>query len=213
MLRHHVRAHLSALLLLARNGRWWSTTGGACGNTRGLAFAGSGENGEGCRGASSGPSRTESSPPERRATVPAHLLFLPPYSPDPNPIESCWLKVKTRLRAIGARTHAALIQALRKASLACIEMDANSLADKEAAVTWDSSCAARVLHAPDSVLALPRLFAMSEALQVQRQGILERRSGFRPRKVEYLRERSTRAVTACIGRHLTEVAHGTLEAG
>ncbi|WP_140797888.1 IS630 family transposase [Myxococcus xanthus] len=45
----------------------------------------------------------------------AHLLFLPPYSPDLNPIESCWLKVKTRLRAIGARTHAALLQAMRKA--------------------------------------------------------------------------------------------------
>ncbi|NVJ07538.1 IS630 family transposase [Myxococcus sp. AM001] len=45
----------------------------------------------------------------------AQLLFLPPYSPDLNPIESCWLKVKTRLRAIGARTHAALIQAMREA--------------------------------------------------------------------------------------------------
>ncbi|MBN8226501.1 IS630 family transposase [Corallococcus macrosporus] len=45
----------------------------------------------------------------------AHLLFLPPYSPDLNPIKSCWLKVKTRLRAIGARTHAALIQAMREA--------------------------------------------------------------------------------------------------
>ena len=45
----------------------------------------------------------------------AQLLFLPPYSPDLNPIESCWLKVKTRLRAIGARTHAALIEAMREA--------------------------------------------------------------------------------------------------
>lgn len=45
----------------------------------------------------------------------AHLLFLPPYSSDLNPIESCWLKVKTRLRAIGARTHAALIEAMREA--------------------------------------------------------------------------------------------------
>jgi len=32
------------------------------------------------------------------------LLFLPPYSPDLNPIELCWSKLKTFLRAKAART-------------------------------------------------------------------------------------------------------------
>jgi transposase len=31
------------------------------------------------------------------------LLFLPPYSPDLNPIEMCWSKLKTFLRAAAAR--------------------------------------------------------------------------------------------------------------
>jgi transposase len=34
----------------------------------------------------------------------ATLIYLPPYSPDFSPIEQCWSKVKTFLRAIGART-------------------------------------------------------------------------------------------------------------
>lgn len=33
------------------------------------------------------------------------LLFLPPYSPDLNPIEMCWSKLKTCLRAAAARTY------------------------------------------------------------------------------------------------------------
>ena len=36
------------------------------------------------------------------------LRFLPPYSPDLNPIEPAWSKLKTLLRAAGARTVAAL---------------------------------------------------------------------------------------------------------
>ena len=28
-----------------------------------------------------------------------HVIFLPPYSPDLNPIEKCWAKVKQALRA------------------------------------------------------------------------------------------------------------------
>lgn len=42
----------------------------------------------------------------------AGLVFLPPYSPDLNPIEHCWAKVKTRLRALKPRTHEALLDAL-----------------------------------------------------------------------------------------------------
>lgn len=42
----------------------------------------------------------------------ASLLYLPPYSPDLNPIEKCWSKVKHFLRSISARTKEALYQAL-----------------------------------------------------------------------------------------------------
>ncbi|MHA7630633.1 transposase [Corallococcus sp. M7] len=61
----------------------------------------------------------------------AHLIFLPPYSPDLNAIESCWLEVKTRLRAIGARIYAALIQAMR---------DALSTVRPQDAAAWFSYC-------------------------------------------------------------------------
>lgn len=42
----------------------------------------------------------------------ARLVFLPPYSPDFNPIELCWSKVKEALRAAKARTLEALLDAL-----------------------------------------------------------------------------------------------------
>lgn len=42
----------------------------------------------------------------------AFLLFLPTYSPDLNPIEKAWGKLKTFLRAVGARTSEALRAAL-----------------------------------------------------------------------------------------------------
>lgn len=45
----------------------------------------------------------------------ARLAFLPPYSPDFNPIELCWSKVKTALRAVKARTLDALLDALAEA--------------------------------------------------------------------------------------------------
>jgi transposase len=38
----------------------------------------------------------------------ARVLFLPPYSPDLNPIELCWSKLKALLREFGARTREAL---------------------------------------------------------------------------------------------------------
>lgn len=43
------------------------------------------------------------------------LVFLPPYSPDLNPIEECWSKVKAQLRKAGARTREALEQAIGEA--------------------------------------------------------------------------------------------------
>jgi transposase len=45
----------------------------------------------------------------------ATLLFLPPYSPDLNPIELCWSKIKSALPRAKARTLDALIQALAQA--------------------------------------------------------------------------------------------------
>ena len=41
----------------------------------------------------------------------AHLLFLPKYSPDLNPIEQVFAKLKTLIRKIGARTYEALCDA------------------------------------------------------------------------------------------------------
>ena len=40
------------------------------------------------------------------------LLYLPAYSPDLNPIEKLWSKVKTYLRRVSAKTLDALIQAI-----------------------------------------------------------------------------------------------------
>ena len=42
----------------------------------------------------------------------ATLLYLPPYSPDFNPIEPMWSKVKQCLRSIAARTVTALFDAV-----------------------------------------------------------------------------------------------------
>jgi transposase len=40
------------------------------------------------------------------------LLYLPPYSPELNPIEECWSKVKAYLQKVGARTTEALERAI-----------------------------------------------------------------------------------------------------
>jgi transposase len=45
----------------------------------------------------------------------ARLLPLPPYSPDFNPIEQCWSKVKEFLRSAQARSAEALEQAIAQA--------------------------------------------------------------------------------------------------
>src|SRR3970282_1509806 len=44
----------------------------------------------------------------------AHLIYLPPYSSDFNPIEWAWSKIKTILRRLKARTFPDLIEALHK---------------------------------------------------------------------------------------------------
>ncbi len=54
----------------------------------------------------------------------AKVIYLPPYSPDLNPIEKCWSKIKTYLRAAKARTRQTLEQALKEALLLVTEKDA-----------------------------------------------------------------------------------------
>lgn len=54
----------------------------------------------------------------------AQILFLPAYSPDLNPIEKMWSKVKTGLRSAEARTQSALIQAIAAALASVTYQDA-----------------------------------------------------------------------------------------
>lgn len=61
----------------------------------------------------------------------ARLIYLPPYSPDLNPIEKCWSKIKTYLRKAKARTREELEQALREALLSVTAEDAHG---------WFTSC-------------------------------------------------------------------------
>jgi transposase len=51
---------------------------------------------------------------ERIEAAGAQLLYLPPYSPDLNPIEKAWAKLKQLLRAAKARTKEALDEAIAK---------------------------------------------------------------------------------------------------
>ena len=53
----------------------------------------------------------------------ATVEYLPPYSPDLNPIEKCWSKVKTWLRNAKARTFDELIDALADALRAVSKAD------------------------------------------------------------------------------------------
>lgn len=61
----------------------------------------------------------------------ARLIYLPPYSPDLNPIEKCWSKIKTYLRAVKARTYEALLEGLKQALLTITAEDAKG---------WFASC-------------------------------------------------------------------------
>ena len=45
-------------------------------------------------------------------SVGARVLYLPPYSPDFNPIEACWFVVKQCLRKLKARSLSALDDAI-----------------------------------------------------------------------------------------------------
>ena len=61
----------------------------------------------------------------------AECLFLPAYSPDLNPIEKMWSKVKQILRGIKARTHEDLFAGVGKA------LDCVSVSDAQG---WFKSC-------------------------------------------------------------------------
>jgi transposase len=56
----------------------------------------------------------------------ARLEYLPPYSPDLNPIEQCWSKIKTFLRKKKARTRRALEAAIKQALTTITEADAKA---------------------------------------------------------------------------------------
>ena len=64
-------------------------------------------------------------------SVGAELWYLPPYSPDLNPIEKMWSKVKAILRTLKARTEESLINAIAKALEAVTADDAKG---------WFESC-------------------------------------------------------------------------
>jgi transposase len=53
----------------------------------------------------------------------ARLKYLSPYSPDYNPIERCWSKIKTSLRRAKARTYEALVDAIKEALATISESD------------------------------------------------------------------------------------------
>ena len=54
----------------------------------------------------------------------AQLLFLPSYSPDLNPIEEAFSKIKGIVRKVGARTRQALLEAVAMALSAVTPEDA-----------------------------------------------------------------------------------------
>ena len=61
----------------------------------------------------------------------AEVLFLPPYSPELNPIEKMWSKVKHLLRSAEARTAGDLLQAIGRALASVTAQEA---------VNWFVSC-------------------------------------------------------------------------
>lgn len=56
----------------------------------------------------------------------AEVLYLPPYSPDFNPIEEAFSKIKNLIRKAGARVHEALVAAIGEAIREVSEEDAKA---------------------------------------------------------------------------------------
>jgi transposase len=63
---------------------------------------------------------------ERIEAVGAEVLYLPPYSPNLNPIEKAWAKLKQLLRNAKARTAQALDQAIAELLLSIRLQDAQA---------------------------------------------------------------------------------------
>jgi transposase len=57
------------------------------------------------------------------------LVYLPPYSPDFNPIEEAFSKIKRLLRKVEARTREALVEAIGAAILAVTDSDGRGFFD------------------------------------------------------------------------------------
>lgn len=71
------------------------------------------------------------------AKVGVEVWFLPPYSPDLNPIEKMWSKIKELLRAAKARTFDALLAAIANALKTITARDAQG---------WFESCGYATCH-------------------------------------------------------------------
>ena len=63
---------------------------------------------------------------DRIAAAGAELLYLPPYSPDLNPIEKAWAKLKQLLRSVRARSAEALEHAIAELLPAISPQDAQA---------------------------------------------------------------------------------------
>ena len=59
----------------------------------------------------------------------AQLLYLPPYSPDLNPIEEAFAKIKSLLRKAEARTRESLVEAMGQPISAVSARDAQGFYD------------------------------------------------------------------------------------
>ncbi len=69
----------------------------------------------------------------------AELVFLPSYSPDLNPIEEAFSKIKCIVRKAGARTREALVEAIGRALAAVTPEDAAGWFDHAGCVLQDQS--------------------------------------------------------------------------
>ena len=66
----------------------------------------------------------------------AEVLFLPAYSPDLNPIEKMWSKLKEFLRSVEARSRPSLIEAIASALETITAQDV---------INWLASCGFRFI--------------------------------------------------------------------
>ncbi len=68
------------------------------------------------------------------------LVYLPPYSPDFNPIEEAFAKVKGLVRKFEGRTHEALVEAIGRALDALSAVGTHGVSSSIAATEWQVNC-------------------------------------------------------------------------